>query len=316
MDKKEFQVGRYKILMPMDHALPDYQAIHPLYDKFLPFLVSNISNLDWTIDVGANVGDTLFAILNQKADAKVLCIEADAPFFNLLKTNIANNQDLIETSNLKISAYLVGTGNFNGALSGRAGTKNLVLSDPQLETSTNSFLSLDRIIQDQDIDPARIKILKVDTDGFDFDVITSGKDLLSQQKPLIYFENQFSNDFQRNGYSNMYAMLNRYGYKKFYVFDNFGALMIKTTSIEIIDSLNTYLDFQNSQKTTRTIYYYDILCAVEDDIELCDRSIADYHAWIDTHQVMEISPPIPNPKNNPTLKEQLTQKIKSFLTYF
>jgi FkbM family methyltransferase len=301
MDKQEFQIGRYQIFIPIDHALPSYQADHLLYDRFLPFLVA----------------DTLFAILNQKPDAKVLCIEADDIFFDLLKTNIANNQDLIQTADLKLASHLVGTGNFSGSLIGSAGTKSLVLSDPQLETPTSSFLSLDRIIKNQHIDPDYIKIIKIDTDGFDFDVIASAKDLLSQKTPLIYFENQFSNDLQRSGYSKMYEMLIEHKYTTFYVFDNFGMLMLRTTNIQILDGLNTYLDFQNRQKTTRTIYYYDILCATESDVDLCDRSIADYHAWIDTRQIIEIAPFIPEIKtDNPTLKQRLIRKIKSFLTFF
>ncbi|WP_373544173.1 FkbM family methyltransferase [Chamaesiphon sp.] len=287
----EFQIGKYNILIQTDHALPGYQVNYPLYDRFLPFLVANTASSDWAIDVGANVGDTLFAILDRKSDAKVLCIEGDDDFFELMKINIERNKALTQSAEIEASCYLVGTGNLKGSLAGVGGTKGLVLdNDIASETFATKVLGLDEIIKKHNIGIDRIKLLKVDTDGFDFDVITSGKNLLSQQKPLIYFENQISNDSQRQGYEKMYELLRESGYTTFYVFDNFGALMLKTHSIEALDYLNTYMQFQNKQQATRTCYYYDILCAAnDDDIAICDRSIADYHTWINNRQLSEIS---------------------------
>ncbi len=286
----EFQIGRYNLLIQTDHALPGYQVNYPLYDRFLPFLVANTASSDWTIDVGANVGDTLFAILDRKPDAKVLCIEGDDDFFELMKINIARNQALTQSAEIEASCYLVGTGNLKGSLAGVAGTKGLVLDhDIASETCAAKVLDLDEIINRQNIGIDRIKLLKVDTDGFDFDVITSGKNLLSQQKPLIYFENQISNDSQRQGYDKMYELLRESGYTTFYVFDNFGALMLKTHSIEALDCLNTYMQFQNKQQATRTCYYYDILCAANDDVAICDAAISDYHTWINNRQLSENS---------------------------
>ncbi|HAZ47443.1 MAG TPA: hypothetical protein DDW76_13245 [Cyanobacteria bacterium UBA11369] len=79
---KEYQIGRYQIILPSDHLLDAYQSTWLRYDKALGYIAHAIFEKypkSSAIDIGANVGDSA-ALIRQYSDIPVLCIEGNPNF--------------------------------------------------------------------------------------------------------------------------------------------------------------------------------------------------------------------------------------------
>ncbi|GHT01402.1 hypothetical protein AGMMS50276_29320 [Synergistales bacterium] len=85
-----YSIGRFNVKLNRDHALPRIQERYKMYDRFLPFLASYLCD-GVIFDIGANVGDTLLAMLdkmNPESTSTFVCIEPDRDYFALMKKNI------------------------------------------------------------------------------------------------------------------------------------------------------------------------------------------------------------------------------------
>ena len=76
------------MILPPGHPLSMWASLHKDYDNFLPKLVKRMNSNESIIDIGANVGDTLWVdLLIQMRNHKKVSIEADQYFFKYLKKN-------------------------------------------------------------------------------------------------------------------------------------------------------------------------------------------------------------------------------------
>jgi hypothetical protein len=91
----------------------------------------------------------------------------------------------------------------------------------------------------------RVCLLKTDVDGFDYDVLNSASSTIKKHKPIIFFELQYSEVAQKNGFRETLESLFRRGYNDFTVFDNFGELMFRSNQIREIIQLMEYIWRQN-----------------------------------------------------------------------
>ena len=80
-------IDKKKIILPPGHLLSLYESIYPKYDRFLPNVIREIKENEVIIDIGANIGDTLFRLLNINSKPYYYCIEADNFFFEYIKKN-------------------------------------------------------------------------------------------------------------------------------------------------------------------------------------------------------------------------------------
>ncbi|HET6379243.1 MAG TPA: FkbM family methyltransferase [Methylocella sp.] len=252
---KEYRIGRHTILLPSGHLLPGYQAQHRLYDRFLPILCKELDDPErWIIDVGANAGDTAAAAA-QACRNPLLCVEGDSQFFDLLQKNISILAR--ESHVVRCVQAIAGTGRYAGALESDGTTAHLA----KAKGAELRAASLDDILRAADVPAAAIALLKVDTDGYDADVIFSAEDILAASKPVLFWENYFAAPAQRQDLEALYQSLAGKGYEHFWVFDNFGNLMLRECSARDLISLNGYVASQQFHGCTRTIYYTDILAA-------------------------------------------------------
>ncbi len=184
----------YSIRLPAYHMLPIYQQSYPMYDKFLPHLVSYLLPSDTVVDVGANVGDTLAGMVERNLTVNYICIEPDDLFFRFLQQNILRIKQCKKDLKVKSIQSLVGKDVATVTLEGRGGTKHAVVSyDGRIKSQ-----QLDQLLEG--LEPASIRILKTDVDGFDFDVINSSFSVIREHKPLIFFECQNDHEYQKAGY--------------------------------------------------------------------------------------------------------------------
>jgi FkbM family methyltransferase len=270
---KPYKIGEHTILLSHEHLLPDYQSQHRLYDRFLPILCKQLDDIDhWIIDIGANVGDTAIAI-GQACRNPMLCIEGYDEYFNLMKINIDNSFAKRERAVVCIKA-IVGTGRFSGSLKGDGTSAGLV----QGQALDRRAATLDKLAREAGVPTMAIALIKVDTDGYDGDVILSAPDILAASRPIIFWENYFSTREQMQDLEAFYHRLQDVSYHHFWVFDNFGNIMLRECSLSNIIDLNDYVASQEFHNCTRTIHYTDILAAPDERLSSVREAIAVFRS--------------------------------------
>jgi FkbM family methyltransferase len=253
----EYQYPQFTILMPDDHTLGICQAHHRLYDRFLPHLAKYLPESAIVVDVGANVGDTLAAMYSTNPRLDFICIEPNDHFFSLLQTNVDRIRAIDAHASINMIKCFVGAPGDKVGLEGSAYPKQAL--DDLLKLGAEKSLAL----------------IKSDVDGFDYDVINSAITVIEAKNPLLFFECQFEHEFQKDAYVRLMQELPTRGYDQFTVFDNFGEVMFQTNKTADLLQLFNYVWRQNVQRTTRTVYYYDILVSSKHH-KFVSACIADY----------------------------------------
>ncbi|WJS95144.1 FkbM family methyltransferase [Flavobacterium johnsoniae] len=278
----EYFFENLNIRLKNNHALSVYQKKFPLYDRFLPVLCSNLDGL--IIDVGANIGDTIISIFDQNKQSFIVGIEPDDLFFTECKYNINTNK--LNHRFLGIQKFLTtNKGSFSLEKSSTQSTGAIFenLND-ESKINTISFAEVIKLIPLEK--RAKFDLLKIDTDGFDWDVINSFLDYskTSDLKPrFIFFEMQtYMNnigfhDKNRDKISERYKLaienLAVVGYNYFGVFDNFGTPLKITKSIEDIFEINEYIKRSQVFNSNATIYYLDVLAFTSEDLNYVNDSV-------------------------------------------
>lgn len=272
---KQYKIGAHIVLLNQEHLLPDYQSQHRLYDRFLPILCGQFDHLDhWIIDVGANVGDTAVAIA-QACRNPLLCIEGDDEFFKLLQYNVEKLFAKRERAVI-CTKSMVGSGRFSGSLKSDGTTASLA----QPQAGGQRAATLDDLSRDAGVPAAAIAIIKVDTDGYDGDVILSAPNILAASRPVIFWENYFSTVEQMRDLEVLYQRLHNAGYRYFWIFDNYGNLMLRECSISNIIDLNEYVASQEFHGCTRSICYTDVLAAPDDKLARVQEAVSIYRSSV------------------------------------
>jgi hypothetical protein len=122
-------------------------------------------------------------------------------------------------------------------------------------------VSLDEIVR-RHARFAEAHIVKIDTDGFDADVIESGREFLRGKKPIVYFEMdpcQANSSIEK--WRVTWSQLRACGYDVFNIFDNFGTHIMQITGdqVVLVDQLLRYA-VSNRQLPRPSLFYYDV-CA-------------------------------------------------------
>jgi len=271
----EYQIGSFSLRLPHGHMLPFYQSKFPQYDRFLPHLAKYLPSNKTVIDVGANCADTAAGMLDKNPLLNLLCIEADDLFYDYLTLNISTINQNCHGVNVKLVKHFVGSELNNVVLQGGLGTKK-ASSSPGTSENLLQSRTLDHIVLSENIDPCSISLIKIDTDGFDYDVINSSPGIIAKSKPLIFFECDCENIHQKEKYEEAISNLSNQGYSSWSIFDNFGALLFQTRQTSQVFDIINYVWLQNQGKSNRTFYYIDIFLNVDEDSELINRVISSY----------------------------------------
>ncbi len=267
---KEYQIGNHKILLPLDHLLDKYQANWKRYDTVLGDVARIVFQKypeSTAIDIGANVGDTA-ALINKYIHVPVLCIEGHPDFIPFLKYNAAQIGDI------EIAAYFVGEDGESISLeniSTDGGTASIVNSvNDAFSHNCIVLKSLSTLIE---LYPKfqSTKLLKIDVDGYDFDIINNSIDTISLLKPIICFE--YDTSFRATGKAeslNAVENLFKIGYSYFLVYDNFGNYLLHLTEkdIEKFIDLNAYLNCNRHKSGKPAVFYFDIYAFPVVDFDL------------------------------------------------
>ena len=283
---KEYFFGDYKVILKEDHVLDKYQQSFPLYDRFLPVLCSDFDGL--IVDIGANIGDTSIAIFSKNLKSFIVGVEPDTVFYQECINNIFQNG--LTHRFLGVNKFVsTNEGNLCLEKSSTMSTGSISSKINQSgEKNTISFSELmDLIPKEKSL---KFDILKIDTDGFDWDILNSfvhyGSDLRIKPR-FVFFEMQtyLNNlgvyDENRNQMIEDYKVsierLRSIGYNNFCLIDNFGTPIKITKSINEIFELNDYIKRSQIYNSHSTIYYMDILAFFDNESEFVTQAIENLY---------------------------------------
>jgi len=287
----EYSLGKYKIILPNNHVLKTYQNAYPLYDRFLPILCADFDGL--IIDIGANIGDSSIAIFSRNSKSFILGVEPDNMFYKECVNNVFRNglkerflgvNKFISTTKAKFSIEKSYT-NSTGTIS----TEN----DESGEVNSISFSELLELIPLEK--RKKIDIVKIDTDGFDWDIINSFLQNYHEVKiksRFVFFEMQtYLNNYGVNhsnrkqivkDYKSSIEGLKEIGYNNFLLLDNFGTPIKITKSIDEILEINDYILRSQIYNSHSAIYYIDIVTFGDVELEYVNMAISNLYKIIKT----------------------------------
>lgn len=217
------------------------------------------------IDIGANVGDTI-AIIKSAIDVPVIGIEGDDIAYRFLEKNTGQFQ------NITLIREFLGEKKETIHVSLEKSGWNTTIVPSEQSEQVVTLKTLDEILEEHQLCNATLKLLKIDTEGFDTIILRGAGTLLEKQKPVVYFEYNRSNmeAIREDGLSTLLA-LEKFGYYSVIFFDNHGRYVL-TADIKdhaLIRQLHNYADEKKSG-----IAYYDICLFHESDTDIASQFIA------------------------------------------
>ncbi len=259
---EEHVIANARLLLPSGNRLPLFLKHNPQYNANLPRIAKHVKakySALTLIDVGANVGDTV-AFLRAEAHFPILCVEGDEQFFSILQKNLQQFADV-----QAVQAYVgVTTETAPLEIKHNATTAQLVPSssttDLQMRTLTDILAQYPAF--------AQAKILKIDTDGYDGQVLRGARAYLEAVQPVVFFE--YMPDelaaFGDDGLS-LFPVLHAAGYRDALIYDNAGDLML---SLRVDDALR-WQELHIYFSGRRGLRYMDLAVFVEQDRDLFEN---------------------------------------------
>lgn len=266
----QVQVGNYKLLADAQHPIETYLAQNKYYSSNLPRIAKYIESKSpqyTIIDVGANIGDTIALLRSAGVNQWVYMVEGEPLYFNLLQ------QNLQQFTNAKAFETFLGEEDLvqEGGIETHRGTAKVIQNINQ----QISVKKLDGLVAENNIE--HIKLLKIDTDGFDFKVLRGSFDFIKQHKPVIFFEYVaiYLKEQGEHGTETLHS-LQQLGYNKAIYYDNFGKMLLSTTldNRQQLEQLFIYMS-----DLSGAFQYYDVCIFHTDDDTLAEEIIAKEMAF-------------------------------------
>ena len=283
--KKIIKLGKYQLETNHSHMLDVYKKKYPLYDLFLAHICSNFSGL--IIDVGANIGDTAISIFSKNDRSFIVGVEPDEDFGKTCIQNIRKNK--LEDRFLLVDKFITNEkGNFKIEKNKSGSTGSKVATDEPTTNSSISFSELVLLIPKEQL--LSIDMLKIDTDGYDWDIIDSYCESIESHSHVkarfVFFELQtFLNNIgladkdradRTLKHKSAIERLYRNGYDSFTLFDNFGTYLMTTSAIEEIISISDYIGRSQLHNNHSTFYHLDILAFNKTDQNFVKQQLDSY----------------------------------------
>ena len=135
-------------------------------------------------EVGSNIGASLLQILAVKPHARVLACEPSDRFRPFLERNLA----LAGFDHVEVLPLLLGSKSGSMWLYNNASSASVVSADYDGHEPRGRELiemtTLDELFRNRD----PVHFIKIDTDGFDLEILRGAEDTLRRDKPIVYFE--------------------------------------------------------------------------------------------------------------------------------
>lgn len=150
------------------------------------------------IDIGANIGNHTLFFLNECDVEFVTCFEPTAETFSILRKNI-------ELNGLQNKSQLI-----NAACGENAASGVMIVDDSdagsnhieQREGGDTQIIAVDDLLE-----LGKVDFVKIDVEGFEYNVLKGMKELIHKHKPILFIEIWDKNKEM------VIKLLNEYGYR-------------------------------------------------------------------------------------------------------
>jgi len=198
------------------------------------------------VDVGANIGSVSLPLAKTFQNAQIYSIEPTVYAFKKLKQNINLNLNLkkkIKSFNHFITYKTKKIKFVHSSWKLDNGDKKHGIHKGILKKTSNKFISLDGLLKKN---KKRVRLIKIDVDGYELEVLKSAKKTLQKEKPIIYFE-LAPYLYKEMGYTldHLIKFVQKMGYT-FYDEDFKPVLDIKVVSSKLTDKSKNFFLFHNS----------------------------------------------------------------------
>ncbi|MFN8506435.1 MAG: FkbM family methyltransferase [Dehalococcoidia bacterium] len=168
-------------------------------------------------EVGSNIGTSTRQILKAAPGARVLCFEPIERFRLFLERNLALAGQAAE-----ILPYIAGNRGGKAVLL-RDGTTGSVVREPRFTIPEEApVIRLDDVMARR----PRLDFLKIDTDGYDFEVVRGAEQTIRRDQPVITIE--YTPAYRRYGGPNGLRRLQGMGYRRLHLLDPAGHYLLST----------------------------------------------------------------------------------------
>jgi FkbM family methyltransferase len=264
--RKKIKVGNFDLMANEAHQIGEHLKRHDEYSRNLPRIAAVLLE-KWAdfgiIDIGANIGDTVALLRSEGVKNELYCIEPVKIYFDLL---IENTQQFsgIKCFNLWLDESKKGP----LSIEVKNGTARQIKNGKATEINTTT---LDKFVDNQGL--TNIKLLKIDTDGFDFKIIRSGFNFIKTQKPVLFFEYDavYLAENNDDAWQTLAILCDEIGYDQAIYFDNFGrflcAISLKNNERQAKQLLRYIQGYKGA------FPYFDVCFLHENDADLAEKII-------------------------------------------
>jgi FkbM family methyltransferase len=156
-----------------------------VWDRPLRSLVDQVDPASTVVDIGANIGISTLTMLAQRKDIRVVCFEPASRYFPFLERNMRQNHldDSVTCVSLGINEKRCQEVLHVNSTTASAATANY--GHRRVRSEVMTCVPLDEYFSENVGVPA---LIKIDTDGFEMEVIKSGRTLLGRYHPLLFLE--------------------------------------------------------------------------------------------------------------------------------
>lgn len=267
---KQVRVEKYLLWANGEHVIERLLNTHKYYSRNLARLAKYIEHKYTTysiIDVGANIGDTVALVRSAGVNQHIYSIEGEPTYFKMLQTNLEQFEN--------VTAYEAFLGEKNET---QTIATEVSLGTARLSQQSNRQIKVQKLSSLVETNHIKnIKLLKTDTDGFDFKILRGSFDLIQRDKPVLFFEYDATYlEEQGEDGTAMFKQLQDLGYHKLMYYDNFGKFLIGINAHDtaLIQQLYNYM-----RKQEGAFPYYDVAVFHQDDDELADWIMAQETAF-------------------------------------
>ena len=260
---KQIRVGNFSLTANRESRLDEFLERHPNYSRNFSKLVSKILANDpksHIIDIGANIGDTVALLRSENIDNPIICIEGNCTYLELLHKNSALFENIVIFETFLSDKE----SETNAKVITEEGTATIVSESTGAKIK---MTSLDTLLMTKKIND--IKILKVDTDGYDILILNGSKSVISENLPVIFFEYDNKCNAAPQSCLDWLLSLKNLGYHQSLFYDNLGNFLMAPNLLQ--DELITQLDAYIAENGAFS--YYDVAVFHKNDQQLADSII-------------------------------------------
>jgi FkbM family methyltransferase len=255
-----------ELTAPPDHRIDAFRRANPLYDRRLPILARLTGAAapgTMAIDVGANVGDTVALCRLEGSELRYIAVEASLGYLKYLAFNRRRLPDLI--GDVEMAWNFVGRPGESTTLELHRGTGRRVQGQADgLNFESAPHATLEEISRSRGVQPGELSLVKLDTDGFDFEILSNELDFLKSAAPILWAEAEtWSAGDEAAWRQLLIEATDTWPY--LIAFDNLGFAMVagrtakkRQTAIDIMSYARRHRAMPKSTHGNRPIYYIDV----------------------------------------------------------